>query len=307
MSKKALLVDGNSIMYKAFHASFFSWKKEQESKEKEAEIRGVEFEWPEPNNAIRTFTMMMISLKRQFKDNHILVAFDHKDAKTYRCEYDYYKAGRSKTPDELNIQRSSIFKVLEYLGFEYTENKELEADDIIGILAKKYSNEGIRVNVITGDKDLLQLVDNNVHVYISKKGVSEMIEYNLDNFEELTHGLSPNQIIDLKGIMGDNSDNLPGIRGIGEKGALKLLTEYNNLENIFEHRNELTDSLCSKIEQGYDEGKESKLLATIITDKNLSIEFEQITVNSLESIELSGFLRSKNIFKLADDVEKLEW
>lgn len=302
-NKKSLLIDGNALMYKAFHASYFAWLKEQERNEALAQSQGREYIRPEANNAIRTFTMMMLSLKRKFAEHNVLVAFDAKGVETYRTEFDYYKAGRSKTPDDLYIQKPSILRVLDLIGFEHVEDRRLEADDIIGILSNKYSSDGIKVDIVTGDKDLLQLVNAKVSVHISKKGVSEMIEYNSNNFSDLMNGLSPEQIKDLKGIMGDTSDNLAGIKGIGEKGALKLLNEYNTLENVYENRFELSESMCQKVEDGYEHGLECKSIATIITDHSFEMTFEQTSVNTFEKFELAGFLRSKNIFKLAEDIE----
>lgn len=307
MKKWSLLIDGNSLMYKAFHASYFSWLKEQEAKEKEAEMHGLDYVKPEANNAIRIFTMMMISLRKKFNNHNVLVAFDAKGVNTYRTKFDYYKAGRAKTPDDLYVQKPSILKVLNLLGFKHVEDKSLEADDIIGILSNRYSNKGINVDIVTGDKDLLQLVNSNVNVHISKKGVSEMTEYNNENFKELTNGLSPEQIKDLKGIMGDSSDNLSGIKGIGEKGALKLLNEYDTLEEVYENRTEFSASICKKIEEGYEHGLECKTIATIITDHSFELSYEETLVNNLNNRELANFLRSKNIFRLAEDIEDLEW
>ena len=305
MEKKSLLIDGNALLYKAFHASYFPWLKEQERQKAIVEAAGQIYNKPEANNAIRIFTMMMLSLKKQFNEHNILVAFDAMGVQTYRSKFNYYKAGRSKTPDDLYVQKPSIIKVLDLLGFEHIEDTRLEADDIIGILAKRFAKDEIQVDIVTGDKDLLQLVDKNINVYISKKGVSEMEKYTSYNFSSLMDGLSPEQVKDLKGIMGDNSDNLQGIKGIGEKGALKLLNEYKTLENIYINREQLTPSMCKKVEEGYEHGLECKSIATIITEHDIQMTYEQTSLNIFEKYELAGFLRSKNIFKLAEDIEKL--
>ncbi len=291
--EKVLLIDGNALMYKSFFASSFFL----------AQGQGLDRNG-NPINALRTFSTMILNLTEMFPTHKMLVAFDAKDVSTYRNEHDFYKAGRAKTPDELNYQRPLIFQALELANIEMYSSVEYEADDIIGILSKKFSSENILVDIITTDKDLLQLVDDNVNVHISKTGVSEMLEYNVNNFEELYYGLKPNQVQDIKGIMGDSSDNLPGIRGIGEKGAVKLLLEYNTLENVIDNVDELTPSLKNKIIEGCEMGKLCKKIATIITDGELNIELDQLTVGPVNRIDLINFLKANSVNQLAYRLEK---
>jgi len=291
--KKSLLIDGNALLYKAFYASFFLLEKGE----------GLDSEG-NPINALRTFAMMMINLREKFYESNILVAFDEKNLDTYRTKHSFYKEGRRKTPEELHYQKPLIEKFLTLYGIKFFSHKNFEADDIIGILSKKYSEEKIKVDIITSDKDLLQLVNENVSVHISKKGVSEMIEYKLDNFNELTNGLKPYQIKDLKGIMGDSSDNLKGIIGIGQKGAMTLLESYSTLENVIENVGELSPSLQKKINDGKDLGMLCKSIATIITEGNLHIEFEDTIVKSIEKNELVSFLRDNSIHNIANRIEE---
>ncbi|NQX83401.1 MAG: 5'-3' exonuclease [Mycoplasmataceae bacterium] len=291
--KKALLIDGNALMYKAFYSSFFLME------------RGEGFDDKgRPINALRTFSIMILNLVERFNDSHVLVAFDEKGLETYRTKHSFYKAGRSKMPEELISQKPLIIKALDLSGVKHVSSPILEADDIIGTLSKKFSNNGIKVDIITSDKDFLQLVDMNINVHISKTGVSEMIEFTKDNFSNLFLGLNPNQIIDLKGIMGDSSDNLEGIKGIGEKGAVKLLSEYKNLESILENIKELTPVLQKKIQDGKKMGILCKSIATIIIDAKIDIEFETISFSPINREKLISFLREYSIHSVANRLEK---
>ncbi len=291
--EKLLLIDGNALMYKSYYASSFFLDKGQ----------GLDRNG-NPINALRTFSVMISNLTEMFPTHKMLVAFDEKGLQTYRNQYDFYKAGRSKTPDELNYQRPLIFKALDLAGIEMYSSPDYEADDIIGILSNRFSKQGVLVDVITSDKDLLQLVDENVNVHISKTGVSEMIEYNINNFSELYHGLTPQQVRDIKGVMGDSSDNLPGIKGIGEKGAVKLLLEYGTLESIIENLNDFTPSMKSKIEEGKEMGLLCKDIATIITDGKVDVELEQLKVGPACRVDLVNFLKANSINQLAYKLEK---
>ncbi len=290
---KVLLIDGNALMYKSFFASAFLLEKGEGFDD-----RG------NPVNALRTFSTMILNLTEMFEGHKMLVAFDAKGVNTYRNEHDFYKAGRSKMPEELIYQKPLIEELLDYAGIEKYSSQDYEADDVIGILSKRFSEEGKEVDIITSDKDLLQLVDENVRVHISKTGVSEMIEYNLDNFADLYYGLNPSQVIDMKGIMGDSSDNLPGIKGIGEKGAVKLLQEYGCLEKVIDSHEDFTPGLMNKIIEGKEMGILCKKIATIMTDGELDIQFEQLTIGPMSKSDLIMFLRGNSIHNLANRLEK---
>ncbi len=291
--KKVLLIDGNALMYKSFFASSFFLEQGQ----------GLDA-FGNPINALRTFSTMIYNLTDMFKEHHMLVAFDARGVNTYRSQYDFYKAGRSKTPQELIYQKPLIEEALDLAGIDRYSSVDYEADDIIGILAKKFANEDIIVDIITSDKDLLQLVDVNVNVHISKTGVSEMIEYNKSNFSDLYFGLTPEQVKDMKGIMGDSSDNLPGIKGIGEKGAVKLLLEHNSLEGVIEAVDSFTPAMKNKIIEGMETGILCKEIATIITEGELEIDFEQLKVGPADKVQLIGFLRNNSIHGLATKLEQ---
>lgn len=280
-------------MYKAFYASFFLLEK------------GEGFDdHGRPINALRTFSTMIFNLMDKFNNSKMIIAFDQKGLITYRSENNFYKAGRSKMPDELKSQTLLISKMIDLVGIKQISSPSLEADDIIGILSKKFSKEGREVEIITSDKDLLQLVDENTNVHISKVGVSKMIKYTLSNFKDLYYGLQPKQVIDLKGIMGDTSDNLIGIKGIGEKGAVKLLIEYGTFEEIIKHKEELTFSIQKKIDDGYEMGYLCKEIATIIIKGNLNINFDELTTETKNKKELIIFLREYSVHFLANKLEQ---
>ncbi|BDU67453.1 MAG: hypothetical protein TYPL_1060 [Candidatus Tyloplasma litorale] len=291
--KQVLLIDGNSLLYKSFYASYFLLEKQSGRDD-----RG------NPINALRTFSTMIINLIEIFENANIFVAFDKKGLETYRTSFSFYKDNRKKMPEELIIQKPLIVEFLNMMGIKHFSSIKHEADDIIGILAKKFSKQNIKVEIITSDKDLLQLVDDNISIHISKTGVSEMINYNKFNFNELYYGLNPNQVIELKGIMGDSSDNLKGIKGIGEKGAVSLLKKYGTLENIYENKNELSNSLKSKLEEGIEMGRLCKKIATIMTNDDININFESLSFEIPSKDELINFLRYYSIHSLANKLER---
>lgn len=286
--KKILLIDGNSLFFKSFYATYFQLKEN---------MPGSRSKNNEPINALRTFATLMMNLKDSHKDFNILVAFDERDSETFRHQHSFYKATRDVQPQELYQQIPFIKEFLDLYGIKYVSNKYLEADDIIGILAHKYKKDS-QIKIISTDKDLLQLVDANVDVYLSKSGVSIMEEYNILNFSDKFLGLKPNQIPDLKGIMGDTSDNLKGIAGIGEAGAVKLLKQFGSLESVFENLSQLTPSMQKKISEGKEMGILSKQLATIISENEFDVDWNEIQNLSTKYLELEEFLTNKSVFNL---------
>ena len=246
--KKLMLIDGNSLVFRAYYATAYSGVVMSTS-------TGV------PTNAVYALANMIRSILNNNKPDYCLVAFDtHKP--TFRHEkFDVYKAGRKETPNELLIQFPLAKELLNLFGLSTFELEGYEADDIVGTMAKIGSNKGLEVQIFSGDRDLLQLIDENTTVYLTKKGLSELLEMNTSTLYE-TYGVTPSQIPDLKGLMGDASDNIPGIPGIGEKTAVKLLQEYHTLENVLlgEHKGKLKE----KIENGKDLAIMSKEIATIL-------------------------------------------
>ncbi|GAB2028214.1 DNA polymerase I [Lactovum odontotermitis] len=239
MSKNnLLLIDGSSVAFRAFFALY-------NSLDRFVAPSGLH------TNAIYGFHLMLTNLMQRLKPTHVLVAFDAGKT-TFRTEmFADYKGGRSKTPDEFREQLPFIKDMIERLGIKHYQLVNYEADDIIGTLDKMAENEEWSVTIVTGDKDMIQLADANTTVEISKKGVAEFEAFT-PAYLKAKMGLNPDQFIDLKAMMGDNSDNYPGITKVGEKTALKLLGEYGSLDGLY---------------AGVDGMKPSKMKENIIADK----------------------------------------
>ncbi|WP_170007896.1 DNA polymerase I [Bacillus fonticola] len=244
--KKLMLIDGNSVAYRAFFALPLLHND-----------KGIY------TNAIYGFTMMLNKVLADQKPTHVLVAFDAGKSTFRHKTYKKYKGTRQKTPSELNEQFPYIRKLLEAFQIQTAEVDEYEADDLIGTLSLRAEQEGFEVSVVSGDKDLTQLATDYTTVYITKKGITEMEAYTPEHIRE-KYGLTPSQIIDMKGLMGDSSDNIPGVKGVGEKTAIKLLTSYETVEGVYEHLDEVSGAkLKEKLEGGKDDAFMSKKLATI--------------------------------------------
>lgn len=275
---KLLLIDGSSVAFRAFFALYHQIDR---------------FKSPTGlhTNAIYGFHLMLDHMMKRIEPTHILVAFDAGKT-TFRTEmFADYKAGRAKTPDEFREQFPFIRQMLDAMGIKHYELSQYEADDIIGTLDKMAERTDIPfdVTIVSGDKDLIQLTDENTVVEISKKGVAEFEEFTPAYLMEKM-GITPTQFIDLKALMGDKSDNIPGVTKIGEKTGLKLLTEFGSLEGIYEH----IDSMkASKMKENLIADKEqaflSRTLATIDTQAPIEIGLNDIVYQGPRIEELGQF------------------
>ena len=275
---KLLLIDGSSVAFRAFFALY-----NQIDRFKNA--NGLH------TNAVYGFNLMLSHLLERIQPTHVLVAFDAGKT-TFRTEmYADYKGGRAKTPDEFREQFPFIREQLDHLGIRHYELAQYEADDIIGTLDKMAETTSVPfdVTIVSGDKDLIQLTDDNTVVEISKKGVAEFEEFTPAYLKEKM-GLTPEQFIDLKALMGDKSDNIPGVTKIGEKTGIKLLLEYGSLDGIYEHIDEMK---ASKMKENLINDKEqaylSKTLATIETDAPIEIGLDDITYTGPHLENLAKF------------------
>lgn len=250
---KLLLIDGNSLMYRAYFSTAYSGRLMQTK-------AGF------ATNALHGFINMFNKVQKDFDYTHILVAFDA-GKKTFRHDLlESYKDGRSATPDDFRIQMPVIKKYLDLMGVHRYEIENFEADDIIGTMAKIGCSASFeKIDVITGDKDLLQLVNDCVTVHITRKGVTDLETYTPNEIME-KYGTTPDKMVDLKGMMGDPSDNLPGIPGIGEKTAIKLIKQFGSLEELLERTDELKGKQKENIENNKDLARLCKEMATIKTD-----------------------------------------
>lgn len=269
MEKTLIIIDGNSIVNRAFYALPDLTNK-----------KGLH------THAIFGFTNMLFKLIDTYKPTHISVAFDKK-APTFRhLEYKEYKAGRKKMPDELKQQLEPLKNLLDAFNINRLEIEGYEADDIIGTVSLKAEQDGYKVYIVTGDKDAIQLASKTTTTLITKKGVGEVEEYDFNKVEE-KYGMTPTQFIDLKGLMGDKSDNIPGVPGIGEVTGIKLIKEFGSIENIIENIDSVKGSPRKKIEENKELAIMSKRLATIIRD--VPIDFD------LEKLEFGNYDKSKLI------------
>ena len=294
---KIILLDGNSLSYRAFYAMPALKNK-----------KGLY------TNSVYGFTLMLERILEDTKPKYALVAFD-KGKETFRHKsYEAYKGTRDKTPTELVEQFGYVRELIESYGIKYEEHLDYEADDIIGSYAKIAEKAGLEVIIVSGDKDLTQLASDNITVYYTKRGVTE-IDYYTPEFINEKYGLTPQQIVDMKGLMGDKSDNIPGIPGVGEKTAIKLLTEYENVENVLENIDNISGK---KLKERLTEGKEdailSKKLATIFTDVPVDNKIEDLTFKEdrekkkelFEKLEFVSFLRKLSQENSAADESETE-
>ncbi|KRN88522.1 DNA polymerase I [Ligilactobacillus ceti] len=279
--EKLLLIDGNSIAFRAFYALY-------NSLERFVNQDGLH------TNAIYGFKTMLDFILEKEKPTHVLVAFDA-GKKTFRTEkYEEYKGGRSKTPTELSEQFPYLRELLTAYGIKSYELANYEADDIIGTLASQASEQGMAVTVVSGDRDLTQLASDQVTVAITKKGVSEVEEFTPAYIAE-KYEITPEQIIDMKGLVGDSSDNYPGVTKIGEKTAIKLLKQYGTIEGIYEN---ITDMKKSKMKENLIAEKEiafmCKDLATILKDAPITMTVADTTWSGTDYEALVKFYQQMN-------------
>lgn len=283
--EKIILVDGNNLLFRSYYATAYNGNFMKNSKNF-------------PTNALFGFTNMINKIILEEKPTHIMVAFDK--GKTFRHDkYDFYKDGRIETPDELKVQFPKAKELLTAMGIKYYEIDNYEADDIIGTFAHFCTNNPqYKATIISSDKDLLQLISDDVDIKLLKQ--KDYIRYNKETFKE-AYGIDPINIIDLKALQGDTSDNIPGVKGIGEKTALKLLHEYKDLNGIYENIDKIKGKNKEKLEQDKENAYMSYEIATIV-DVPMEIDIDSIkyqgndnkVLNELyEQLEFYSFLKKE--------------
>ena len=255
---KLLLIDGNSMLFRAYFATVYG--------------RPMSTSAGIPTNAVFGFATMLQKAIEVIEPDSVIIAFDH-DKHNFRTEiYKDYKGTRQTTPDSLVIQFPIVREYIDAIGMKQYEQHGIEADDIIGSLSRKYADED--VNILTSDKDMLQLINDNTKVWLMKKGITEMEcmdeQALYDRFQ-----LKPLQIIDLKGLSGDPSDNIPGVTKVGDKTAIKLLNEYGTVEGLYDHIDEIKGKLKENLVNDKDMAFLSKMLATIKTDAEIDIDLDE--------------------------------
>ena len=277
--EKIIMVDGNNLLFRSYYATAYNGNFMKNSK-------GF------PTNGLYGFLNMINKIINEENPTHMIVAFDK--GKTFRHnEYKEYKGGRDETPEELKVQFPVAKELLTNMGIKYYEIDNYEADDIIGTFSKYCEMdpeyEGL---IVSSDKDLLQLISDEVEIKLLKQ--KDYIRYNKQTFRD-DYGIDPIKVIDLKALMGDSSDNIPGVKGIGEKTALKLLQDYDSLDGVYENLDKLTPKMREKLETDRDNAYMSYHLATIIKDVPMEINLNDIKV------------KEKDIDKLNEMYEELEF
>lgn len=282
MIKKLILVDGNNLMFRSYYATAYSGNMMKNSK-------GL------PTNALFGFVSMINKIIAEENPTYMAVAFDI--GKNFRKEkYDFYKEGRVDTPEELKIQMPIAREILDCMNIKHFELAPYEADDIIGTIAKMTEEDPDFASVIvSSDKDLLQLISSETEVKLLKQ--TGFIRYNYDTFVE-DYKIEPIRIIDLKALMGDASDNIPGVKGIGEKTALKLLQEYGLLDGVYENIDKISGKVKEKLELGKESAYMSRDIATIYRDVPLNITLEDLKFNLDDDTKLKEKYQELEFFSL---------
>lgn len=280
--KKIILIDGNGLIFRAYYATATRMTLSQNGT---------------PTNAIYLFASMILRLieKRDFDD--ILVALDSPGKKFRHKEFNDYKANRKEIPYELKAQFAPIKEFLNLCNIKTIEIEGYEADDIIGTITSNAKNHNVKVEVYTGDRDLLQLINDNTTINMMHKGLSEVEAFNESHLMEV-YKLKPLQIIDLKALMGDSSDNIPGVKGVGEKTAFDLINKYETLDNIYINIEEIKGKLKEKLQNDKQMAYLSYELATIATDVPLDLSILDDTYDTYDKYKLNTFFKFYNIKSL---------
>lgn len=280
--KKLLLIDGNAIIHRAYHA-----------------LPPLTTKKGELVNAVYGFASTLLNVINKFKPDYILATFDLK-APTFRHkEFAEYKATRVKAPDELYAQIERVKEVVRAFNIPIYEKEGFEADDVIGTMVEQSEKFGENVEniIITGDLDTLQLVGPKTKVYVLRRGITDTVIYDEAAVEE-RYGLVPNQMIDYKGLRGDPSDNIPGVKGIGEKTATELLKKYKTLEGVYTSIAEIKGAVHDKLEKDKMQAFMSKKLATIVKNVPMELKFEDAVMREFDRQKIVGLLQELNFFSL---------
>lgn len=284
--KKVILVDGNNLLFRSYYATAYRGPILRNSK-------GF------PTNGLYGFINMLNKIINEEKPSYMMIAFDK--GKTFRHEkYDGYKDGRRETPDELKMQFPVAKEIAKAMGIPCFEIDNYEADDIIGTFAKEVDlNDDFVSTIISSDKDLLQLISSDNEVKLLK--TNDYIRMNEKTFFD-TYGFTPEKMVDLKGLMGDSSDNIPGVKGIGEKTAIKLIAEYGTIENLYNHIEEIKGKTKDKLLEGKESAFFSKEIATIYKDVPIDKDLNKIKYNGATP-KLIPLMKEYEFFSLLKKLE----
>lgn len=277
--KRLAIIDGKSVFYRGYYA-----------------MPGLSTKDGTPTGGVYGFAVMALEVLKKLNPDYVCVAWDKPKTNIRRRKelYPGYKAGRKPPPQDFYDQIPLLHNLLEAFGWPLYEFDDYEADDIMGTMAVQATEQDIETMLITSDLDMLQLVDLHVSVYVLKKGLSNIELFHPESFIE-KYGILPTQFLDLKALKGDSSDNIPGVPGIGEKGAIELLKAHHTLDGIYDNLDLIKDSLRKKLEAGKDSAYLSKRLAAIWTDAPMKLDLKKLDVNACEPE------------KVREQLEKLEF
>jgi len=298
--KRLVVIDGKSVFYRGYYA-----------------MPSLSTKDGTPTGGVFGFATMALEVIRKLKPDYVCVAWDKpKTNIRKRLElYPAYKAGRKPAPPDFKEQIPLLHELLAAFGWPLYELDDYEADDIMGTLAVQARDKGLDSALVTSDLDLLQVINGNVHVYALKKGLSNIELFHPESFEQ-KYGIKVEQFLDLKSIKGDSSDNIPGVPGIGEKGAVQLLQEYGTLEGVYKNLSKIKESVRKKLEAGKDSAYLSKKLAAIWTDAPIKLDLEEVDGSKcnpvalqkkLEELEFRSLARQlPDIMKVPEEVERVK-
>ncbi|MFC1638682.1 DNA polymerase I [Patescibacteria group bacterium] len=289
MNKRLIVIDGHALVHRAWHA-----------------LPPLTTKDGEVVSGAYGFVMILLKAIKELKPTHVAVTFDLAGPTFRHEEYEDYKATREEKPDELYEQFPICEEILEAMDIPVYTAEGYEADDVIGTIAKRVGGgKQAEVVVVTGDKDTLQLVDDRVKVYTMRKGMTDTVLYDAAGVEEKMR-IRPDQLVDYKALRGDPSDNIPGVRGIGDKGAVTLLSEYGTLENIYEHLDDIKDSLRKKLEESRDDAFMSQDLATIRQDVDLEFDFADTEYRAATREQMAEIFERYQFVRLLNQLPKAD-
>lgn len=280
--KKLVLIDSNAIIHRAYHA-----------------LPPLTTKKGELVNAVYGFTSVLLNVLSRFKPDYIMAAFDLKEPTFRHKEFKEYKATRVKAPDDLYEQIPRVKKIVEAFNIPIAEKEGYEADDLIATFARKTEklHPDVEVIIVTGDLDTLQLVDEKIKVFALRRGMSDSVLYDKKAIMG-RYGLSPEQMVDYKGLRGDPSDNLPGVKGVGEKTATELLKKYKTLENIYKHLSEIKEGVRKKLEHDKVQAYFSKKLAKLVENVPVNFDLEKARAEDFSRVKVINLLRELEFFSL---------
>jgi len=286
--KRLVVIDGNHLIHRAFYAI----------------QNPLHTSTGEQTNAIYGFSSMLLNIIELEKPDYIAMTFDEK-APTFRHEeHEGYKATRKKAPDELYTQIPRIHEMVKSFNIPIYSKAGFEADDMMGTIATIGKEQGIDTYIVTGDMDALQLINGNVHVVFPNKGYRDPIIFDREAVVK-KYGITPEQVVDYKALMGDSSDNIKGVEGIGPVGAVKLLSQYKTLDGIYEHLNEITGGVHDKLMNGKEDAYFSQRMARIVTDVPNDFKKEDTAIDMLDYKGLGGFFEEMEMASLKRRLHKM--